>query len=182
MKKFLICLTLLFLTVCIAFADDPAVGLWKEIDRKGNATTVWHLYEEDGKLLGEVLAALGCPDDKAACACRETYEYFPKKGKVNKMSFIGTPFIFNLKRESSGQWRGGRVINPNSGRWYYCKVSFYKADGKKYKVDNLKLRFELGWSLGKSIWLIPASKADISAIKAINKKMKIPADYPKSTE
>ncbi len=170
MKKVLIFLILLFFCVCLAFSNDPAVGLWKELDRKGNAITVWHLYEKNGKLLGEVLAAVGCPDDKVACACRETYEGFPKKGKVNKMFFIGTPFIFNLKRESPGQWRGGRVINPNSGRCYYCKVSFYKADGKTYKEDKLKLRFELSWGLGKSLWLLHASEEDIKAIQAINKK------------
>ncbi len=182
MKKVLIFFILLFFSVGLVFAEDPVVGLWKSLDKKGNIFNVWHFYEKDGKLFGELLAVVGCPDDLAANKCKESYEDFPKKGKVNKMACIGTPFIFNLERQSAGNWINGKSIDLGNGKLHDCKASFYKADGKKYKEDTLKLHFQLLWVFGKNVYMTHASESDIRTIKEINKTKEFPADYPRATE
>ncbi len=189
MKKICVSLVLLFFTSGLVFADDPAIGLWKLIDKKGSLkkdapVNVYRFYEKDDKLLGKLLAAVCTPDDLALAKCKESYKYFPEKGKVNRMAYIGTPLIYNLENKSDGYWKGGRVINPSNGKWYYCKVTFHKADDKKYKEDTLQVRFEVGLGIGANIWMTRATEADIEKIHELTLefKEKIPKDYPKATQ
>jgi len=142
-----------FSLLCV-FAD-PAEGLWKSIDEKtGKVTAVWKLYSQGDKLFGEILVALNKSIDAKAEKCTKDYPDFPKAGKVSDMMLVGTPFIYNLVKKSEGAWHKGYIIAPDTGKYYYCKITFKPKDGKKYKVDSLEMRGEIGLGIGRSqIWV-----------------------------
>lgn len=92
MKK-LICAALLLFTAAAVFAADPVEGYWVSINEEGELTAGWHIYQKDGVLYGEILAAAGKPRDTIATAVKESYKDFPVSGTVNKMPLLGTPWI-----------------------------------------------------------------------------------------
>lgn len=149
MKK-LICAALLLFTAAAVFAADPVEGYWVSINEEGELTAGWHIYQKDGVLYGEILAAAGKPRDTIATAVKESYKDFPVSGTVNKMSLLGTPWIWGLTSKAEGQWTNGSIIDPADGKIYKCKITFRKADGKKYKEDTLEMRGEIGMGIGRS--------------------------------
>ncbi len=180
MKKILIALTLLLFSAGLVFATEPVEGLWKSVDEKtGEVTGVWRIYVKDGKLFGEMLICVGWANDCAADACKDTYPGFPKKGRVSHMPLVGTPFIYNLYEKSENYWKGGYIIDPGDGKYYYCKITFCKADGKKYKEDMLKMRGEIGLGIGRNQWWVRSSYDEV---KELTKKNKFDPKYTKATD
>lgn len=161
-----------FLFVFTAFAADPAEGLWKSVDDKtGKVTAIWQVYQENGTLFGKIAAVVDYPQDEPASACKESYKGFPVSGIVNKMTVVGTPWIFNMKRdsnESEGSWKGGNVIDPGNGKMYGC-VMQYVATGEKHKKyvakePSLAMAGTLGPIKVFQYW-IRATEADIKEIQ-----------------
>lgn len=137
MKK-LICAALLLFTAAAVFAADPVEGYWVSINEEGELTAGWHIYQKDGVLYGEILAAAGKPRDTIATAVKESYKDFPVSGAVNKMPLLGTPWIWGLTS---------------------------KAAGKKYKEDTLEMRGEIGMGIGRSQFWKKSSPEEIDKIK-----------------
>lgn len=141
---------------------DPVEGIWKSVDdNTGKPTGVWRLYVQDGKLFGKILVCMGRAPNAAVVSCTRTYPDFPKKGNVANMPLVGTPFIYNLERTSPGSWGGGYVIDPASGKYYYCKINFIPADGRSYKVDTLQMRGEISWGIGRSQYWLRSSQTEV---------------------
>jgi uncharacterized protein (DUF2147 family) len=151
MKKIiaiLICLTVT--AVCFA-QNDPVEGYWISVDEKTNKVTAgWQIYQENGKLFGKILSLADHPIGQLADSCKESYKNFPIAGKVNAMPVAGTPWIYGLTRRNPGDWGGGTIINPEDGKMYNCRVIYHPADGKKYTVDTLETRGEIGLGIGRS--------------------------------
>ncbi len=165
MKKIFIFLMILMMGATLAFALDPAEGLWKSVDEKtGKATGVWKVYVKDNKLFGEMCVCIGYANDAAATSCKESYDDFPKKGSVKKMALVGTPFIYNLEKKGIGNWYKGYIIDPGSGKRYKCKITFFKADGKTYKADTLRMRGEIGLGIGRNQWWLKSSEEELEAL------------------
>lgn len=155
MKKNVFLIIILFLGMSfISLFADPVEGLWKSVDEKsGKVTAVWKIEVKGGKLFGEIVVAIGKDPKKLAVNCKDSYPGFPKEGKVNQMLLVGTPFIYNLEKKSEGVWHNGYIVAPDTGKYYYCKITFRKADGKKYKEDSLEMRGEIGLGIGRSqLW------------------------------
>lgn len=162
------------------FAQDPVFGLWKSIDENTNKVTgIWKIYEKNGTLFGEMVMTLGHYPDEAAKSCKSSYKGFPKAGNVNKMPLVGTPFIYNLIKKSEGSWYKGYIINPANGKHYNCKIIFRKADGKKYKVDTLEMRGEIGLGIGRSQYWLKTTQDEADELIKNNKPE---GDYIKATE
>lgn len=164
MKK-LICAALLLFTAAAVFAADPVEGYWVSINEEGELTAGWHIYQKDGILYGEILAAAGKPRDTIATAVKESYKDFPVSGAVNKMPLLGTPWIWGLTSKAAGQWANGSIIDPADGKVYKCKITFRKADGKKYKEDTLEMRGEIGLGIGRSQFWKKSTPEEIDKIK-----------------
>ena len=127
----------------ICFAADPAEGFWISYDEKtGKAMTGWEIFVYNGKLYGRIVSLAGLDQNITADRCKDYYKDFPAHGKVSEMPVIGTTWIFGLVPEEGrpGQWKSGNVVDPNDGSIYECKITFHRADGKKYKVDTLEMR------------------------------------------
>lgn len=169
MKKLVLFVCALFLSAAV-FAADPAVGLWKSIDDKtGNVTAIWRIYEEGGKLFGTIAATTDSPQDIIASACKESYKNFPVSGPVNKMKTVGTPWIFNMVKESEGNWKDGNIIDPSNGKMYGCVIKYLKAGEKNKKYTATGPTLAMAGTVGPiqvfQYW-IPATEADIKAAQA----------------
>ena len=164
MKKFIV-LFLVFAVSGFCFAADPAEGFWLSIDEKsGEVTGGWHIYQEGGKLYGRILSSSQDSRGQPASKCRDSYPGFPISGKVNEMPIIGTPWIFGLSMDKSGEWSGGNIINPEDGKIYKCKIIFRPADGKKFQSDTLEMRGEIGLGIGRSQFWRKTGEAAASSL------------------
>ena len=138
MKKLVAVLAALFVTVTGLFAADPATGLWKSIDDKtGKITAIWKIYEQNNMLYGTIAAVVDNPQDVIASACKKSYKDFPVAGNVNEMKTVGTPWIFNMVKESEGNWSKGNIIDPGNGKIYGCVIKYLKS-GEKNKGFTAK--------------------------------------------
>lgn len=166
MKKLAtLCFLVLFASVALS-AADKVEGLWKSIDEKtGKTTAAWRIYQKDNKLYGEIITVPDQDDSKLASDCQPNYKGFPVIGDVSKMTVINTPFIFGLKMKTPGQWEGGNIIDPKDGKLYQCKITFRPADGKKYAVDTLEMRGEIGLGIGRSQYWERTTEPEIAGMK-----------------
>ena len=168
-KKMLLSLCLAILAGISAFAADPVVGLWKSVDEQGKTTAAWRIYESKGLLFGEIVTVPNQREDILAESCKPSYKDFPVAGDVRKMKVLGTPFIFNLRQKAAGQWADGSIIDPKDGKLYKCKITFHPADGKKYPVDTLEMRGEIGMGIGRSQEWVATDDAEIDALRKLPK-------------
>ena len=171
MKKFIAFLSTLLLSAAL-FAADPAVGLWKSIDDKtGEVTAIWKIYEQNGKLFGTIAATTNLPQDVIATACKESYKGFPVSGAVNKMKTVGTPWIFNMEKESEGNWKDGNIIDPSNGKMYGCVIKYLKKGEKNKKYTATQPTLAMAGTVGPiqvfQYW-IPATEDDIKAAQEKN--------------
>lgn len=135
-----------FILAASLFAADPTCGLWKSIDDKtGEVTAIWRVYEENGMLFGTIAATTNSPQNEKASACKDSYKDFPVSGKVSQMTVVGTPWIFNMKKDSVGNWSKGNIIDPSNGKMYGCVMKFMAAGSdKKAPVDTLAMAGTVG--------------------------------------
>jgi uncharacterized protein (DUF2147 family) len=133
----------------LCFALDPAEGFWYSVDEKsGQITAGWEIYENGGLLYGRMLSLIGRSPQEPAAKCRGSYRGFPVEGDVSRMPLAGTPWIFGLRREKEGVWTGGRVVNPEDGNMYHCKITYHPASGSA--AESLEMRGEIGLGIGRS--------------------------------
>ena len=170
MKKIIALISGLLLACGLCFASDPAEGLWKSIDDKtGEVTAIWKIYETDGVLYGTIAAVVDNPQDVVASSCKESYKNFPVAGAVNKMHTVGTPWIYNMKKESEGNWKGGNIVNPGDGKIYGCVIKYLKAGekNKSYtaKTETLAMAGTVGPIQVFQYW-VRATEQDVADVQA----------------
>ncbi len=166
MKKFLALISILFtaLSLCIA---DPAEGYWISIDEKTNKETAgWKIWVENGKLTGAITSIAGFPQDQKAVGAKgKSYNDFKGGADIGSLQSVGTNWIYGLSNVSEGKWANGYIIDPNDGKRYNCKITFHKADGKKYKSDTLEMRGEIGMGIGRSQYWKKATKESAEGLR-----------------
>jgi uncharacterized protein (DUF2147 family) len=106
----------------------------------------------------------GHPQDVKASNCKESYKDFPAVGKVNEMTVVGTPWIFDLAMDKPGVWRGGNIIDPDNGKMYGCRITFHPRGEKKYTEDTLEMRGTIG-PFGRSQYWKRATREEASALR-----------------
>jgi len=156
MKKttaLIICLVIA--AVCYA-QNDPVEGYWLSIDENTNKITAgWQIYQENGLLYGKIVSITAEPKGVKAYRCKDSYKGFPVAGKVSGMEVAGPPWIYGLtKNTRNGEWAGGRIINPEDGKDYNCRIIFHHAGSKSgsrtFQADTLEMRGEIGLGIGRS--------------------------------
>ena len=145
-------LCVIFLCGAVSLFADPAEGYWISVDDKtGRVTAGWQVYAEAGVLYGRILSIADFPQDTPALLCRESYPDFPLPGKVNEMPVVGTIWLYGLEKEREGRWGGGRIVDPNNGNIYGCRVTFHAAGGR-YRTDTLEVRGTIGPFGASQLW------------------------------
>ncbi|MCR4734452.1 MAG: DUF2147 domain-containing protein [Treponema sp.] len=146
MKKIMTVLASLILFGTLCFAADPAEGYWVSVDEKTNEETAgWKIWQEGGKLYGKILSLAGKPQDEMTTGGKgKSYDNFMNGVDVGTLRTVGTTWIWDLSNQGNGKWANGYIIDPGDGKRYKCRITFHKADGKKYKTDTLEMRGEVG--------------------------------------
>lgn len=166
MKKLIALVASVLLLGTMCFAADPAEGYWISVDEKTNQPTAgWQIWEHGGKLNGKILSVADAPQDtKAEGAKGKHYDNFMNNVDIGTLTSVGTAWIWDLSKDGEGKWSGGYIIDPGDGKRYKCRITFHKADGKKYKSDTLEMRGEVG-PFGRSQFWKSASEAEAKALR-----------------
>ena len=129
--------TLLLLLLCTyAHAHvNGILGDWKTIDDKtGERRAVVTIYQgSDGLYYGKISKMLMYTELDLKCeACKDTDHNAPIEGLV----------IIRGMHEKDGELVGGKVLDPESGKFYYGKI--YLKNGKLVLRGSLDKRGFLG--------------------------------------
>ncbi len=163
-KSFVICFILAFFTGLL-FAADPVEGYWISVDEKTQKDTAgWEIWQEEGILYGKIISVADNPQDATAGGENKSYDNFCNGAKVSSLKVIGTTWIWGLTNQAEGKWANGFIIDPDNGSRYKCKITFHKADGKKYNEDTLEMRGEVG-PFGRSQFWKKATKEAAGALR-----------------
>ena len=121
-------LLVLVLFGTISYAQSGVEGVWEAIDDKDNMPSS-HIKIEvnNGVLTGSVVKLYDVEPDILCTSC---------KGAKKDQPVIGMEIIYDMK-EDDGTWEGGRVMDPEDGKVYKCKL--YLKDN-----DTMKLRGYIG--------------------------------------
>ena len=117
--KMLLVAMVLFATQMLA--QTPIVGEWITVDdATGEQKSVVRIYQADnGKYYGQIIELFG---EGAAAAVCEVCE-----GAEHNQPIVGLTIIRDMQLKD-GELRGGKVLDPDNGKFYYAKV--YLKDGK----------------------------------------------------
>ncbi len=116
----------LLLTVMLFFAatihaQTPILGEWITVDdATGEHKSIVKIHQADnGKYYGTIIQLLGENTQDARCAeCT---------GEDYNQPIVGLTIIRDMQLKD-GELRGGKVLDPDNGKFYYAKV--YLKDGK----------------------------------------------------
>ena len=125
---------LLLLSMSASAQISNILGDWKTVDDKtGEQRSVVSIYKgSDGLYYGKISKMLMYGSDLRCEACKDEDHNTPIEGLV---------IIRGMKAEE-GQLVGGKVLDPESGKFYYGKI--YLKDGKLVLRGSLDKRGFLG--------------------------------------
>ena len=134
MRKFGI-IALLLVAMSAVAQVNKILGDWKTVDDKtGEKRSVVTIYKgSDGLYYGKISKMLMYTDMDLKCdQC---------KGEDYNKPIVGLVIIRGMKAEN-GELVGGKVLDPESGKFYYGKI--YLKDGKLVLRGSLDKRGFLG--------------------------------------
>lgn len=119
-KRNLILVVVLCVTATI-FGQTPIVGEWITVDDStGEQKSVVRIYQADnGKYYGDIIELFGENLENAVCV--------PCTGADHNQPVVGLTIIRDMQLKD-GELRGGKVLDPDNGKFYYGKI--YLKDGK----------------------------------------------------
>ena len=136
MKRIALLACALICLLTVSAQVSLILGDWKTVDDKtGETRSVVHIYKAtDGLYYGKI-AQLLVGDPEAKCVKCE--------GADHNAPVVGLVIIRGMKYDADkNQLSGGRVLDPESGSFYYGKI--YPKDGKLILRGSLDKRGFLG--------------------------------------
>ena len=119
-KKLYFLLACMAMSTCL-WAQTPILGEWITVDdATGEHKSVVRIYQaENGLYYGQIMDLLVENADDALCVeCT---------GEAHNQPIVGLTIIRDMQLKD-GELRGGKVLDPDNGKFYYAKV--YLKDGK----------------------------------------------------
>lgn len=120
MKRILFFAVTLLFTVTLC-AQNPLLGEWITVDdATGEQKSIVRIYQADnGKYYGTIIQLLEENGETAVCTeCT---------GEDHNKPVVGLTIIRDMQLKDN-ELRGGKVLDPDNGKFYYAKV--YLKDGK----------------------------------------------------
>ena len=126
MKKFILTLALMTMSLASAFAQD-VIGKWKLED----GSAIVEVYKSGDAFNGKIvwLNEPNGPDGKPAVDRNN-----PDKA-LRSRQLMGLNMLSNLKSNGKGEFSGGTIYDPNNGETYHCSL--------EVKGNTLKVRGSL---------------------------------------
>lgn len=145
MKKVVgIRLVLVALTMVFFGASSYAqsiVGKWKTVDDEtGKTKSVVQIWKaKDGLYYGKIIKLYDAADKDSKCSnCDKSDPRYNKK-------VLGMKIITKMKKTDDNEWTEGKILDPNNGKVYKCKI--FREDA------NLMVRGYIGFFFRTQKWL-----------------------------
>lgn len=134
MKKTIFSIIVLLCAMSASAQVSKIAGDWRTVDDKtGEIRSVVHIYKAtNGLYYGKIAQLLMGPKDAVCVACEGADQNKPVEGLV----------IIRDMKEENGELVGGRVLDPENGKFYYGKI--FLKDGKLVLRGSLDKRGLLG--------------------------------------
>jgi len=113
MKKTLIYLVLTLFVGIGSVSAQTVTGKWKTVDEDGKPKSVVEITESNGKITGKVIEILTVNKTAVCSKCTGTDKDKPIKGLT---------IIKGLTKDGS-EYSGGKILDPQSGKEYKCKLN-----------------------------------------------------------
>ncbi|MGC7402552.1 DUF2147 domain-containing protein [Pandoraea pneumonica] len=113
-------------TMAMAADEATPAGVWKTIDdNTGKPKALVTITEKDGEYIGTITKGLGENDDpeRICTACTDA-----RKGQ----KMLGLQIINGIRKDGEG-FDGGKILDPENGKEYRCKMTLLDG-GKKMEV------------------------------------------------
>ena len=139
MKRLLGIALIIFTTINLHAQIENIIGDWATVDDKtGQSSSIVHIYKgTNGKYYGRITKMLIDGTENLLCTeCKDKYHNVP---------LVGLVFIHDMEYKN-GSLSGGRVLDPESGKFYYGKISYSAKTGKLELRGSLDKRGILGRS------------------------------------
>ena len=118
--------------LCMSLSAQSVIGVWKTVDdNDGLEKSNFELYEVNGKLHGKIVKLLDGAEGDKCIAC---------EGDKKDAPLIDMEIIWGMKN-SKGSYSGGKILDPESGKEYKCKIAL--GDNS----NELEVRGYIGFSL-----------------------------------
>ena len=136
--NFKLFIVLLIITLSLNFIkaeNDSPTGSWQTVDDKtGRIKSIVKTWEKNGKLYGKITKLFRLPDEDPEPVCDKC------KGDKKDKPILGMTILWNLS-ENKEIWSGGKILDPENGKTYKCKIKVID-NGKKLEVRGF-----IGFSL-----------------------------------
>ena len=121
--------------------SQNVVGKWKSVDdQTGKERSIVEIYQEGEKYFGKILKVIPLPGDDPDPVCTEC------KGKKKGKKVNGLVIIEDMELKDDGGLDSGKILDPENGKVYDCKI-WVADDG------NLKVRGYLLFLYRTQTWL-----------------------------
>ncbi len=126
--RIIIILGILIATSFTVSGQEGILGTWKTVDDKtGEAKSYVDIYEKNGKVYGKISRLLRAEASTLCDAC---------KGDKKDKPILGMMVIEDMEKER-GQLSGGRILDPESGNTYKCKIWLSEEDSDILRVRGI---------------------------------------------
>lgn len=112
-------MTKVFFTVCFTLysmscVSQGIIGNWKTIDDEtGEPKSIVKIYEQDGKVFGEIVEILNPKRKNAVCDNCE--------GDLKDKPILGMTIIKDMVKDDD-VYEDGTIFNPSTGKLYKCRL------------------------------------------------------------
>lgn len=133
LRSALVVALLVFTPQVFAAAASPA-GTWQQVDdATGKPKSIIQITDHDGTLEGKVVKVL-FSDQGTDPVCTKC------EGDRHGKPVVGMTIMWGMHKDGD-HWSGGKILDPNNGKVYKCKISL-ENDGAA-----LDVRGYIGWSM-----------------------------------
>ncbi len=108
--------------------QGTVLGTWKTVDDEtGEAKSFVEIFEKDGKFFGKITKILSANEDAVCDAC---------KGNKKNKPIQGMMIIEDMKPDGQS-FKGGKILDPESGNTYKCKIWVSENDPDVLNVRGI---------------------------------------------
>ena len=124
----------------LASPQDSPVGRWKTVDDStGKVKSIVAIREENGKLYGTIEELFDPPVPHPTC--------YLCTGDLKDRPLVGLRILWDFlpdgSRQDAGEWTGGQVLDPETGKIYRASLAL-EDGGKKLRLHGYFLVTLLG--------------------------------------
>ncbi|MEM6369133.1 MAG: DUF2147 domain-containing protein [Myxococcota bacterium] len=121
-----------------ALAAPSAVGTWKTIDDDtGKPRSYVEITEQAGQLRGRIVALIDPEEPDPRCTqCSGAKKDRPIKG---------LEIMWGLQANGAAQWSGGKIMDPENGKTYDCRIWLESEGELKVRGSWLFLARTQSW-------------------------------------